>query len=163
MVATAIGGDDIKALREQVAQLKLDDKPAWINNQQDWPDVWGAPQTLFGVFGTTWYHKLLLPGVDDFVRRYQSPVEGRADPCSWKRFRQRLHVHEGGAERDRASAGSTNNIAIIKQLEQSAYPPPTACSITAPIHESEHTPLRSRRSIWRDSRSRSTSPTCSRS
>jgi hypothetical protein len=25
------------------------------------PDVWGAPQTLFGVFGTTWYHKLSLP------------------------------------------------------------------------------------------------------
>src|SRR5262245_11391549 len=67
VVATAVGGDDIKALRQQVTDLKLGDKPAWINNQQDWPDIFGAPQTLFGVFGTTWYHKLPLPGVEDFV------------------------------------------------------------------------------------------------
>jgi len=33
-----------------VADLKLEDKAAWINNQQDWPDIWGAPETLFGVF-----------------------------------------------------------------------------------------------------------------
>ena len=45
VVATAVGGDDIKALRQQVAELKLEDKAAWINNQQDWPDVWGAPET----------------------------------------------------------------------------------------------------------------------
>ena len=56
VVATAVGGDDIKALRQQVSDLKLEDKAAWINNQQDWPDIWGAPETLFGVFGTTWYH-----------------------------------------------------------------------------------------------------------
>src|SRR5262245_26198957 len=45
VVATAMGGDDNKALREQINQLKLDPggKPAWVNNQQDWPDVWGAP------------------------------------------------------------------------------------------------------------------------
>ena len=47
--------------------------PAWINNQQDWPDVYGLPlDNLFGVFGTTWYYKLDLPGVDDFVERYQA-------------------------------------------------------------------------------------------
>ena len=76
VVATAMGGDDNKALREQLTQLKLGDKPAWINNQQDWPDVWGAPETLFGVFGTTWYHKLKLPGVDDFVKRWQAAIKG---------------------------------------------------------------------------------------
>src|SRR5688572_21425881 len=72
VVATAVGGDDIKALRAQVSQLKLDGKPAWINNQQDWPDVWGSPDSLFGVFGTTWYHKLPLPGVADFVKKWQA-------------------------------------------------------------------------------------------
>ena len=66
VVATAVGGDDIKALRQQVADLKLEDKAAWINNQQDWPDIWGAPETLFGVFGTNWYHYLPLPGVEEF-------------------------------------------------------------------------------------------------
>ena len=29
---------------------------AWINNQQDWPDVYGlGPEQIFGVFGTNWY------------------------------------------------------------------------------------------------------------
>ena len=81
VVATAIGGDDIKALREQVAQLKLDGKPAWINNQQDWPDIWGAPDSLFGVFGTTWYHKLPLPGVAEFVKKWQAANKDGRSRC----------------------------------------------------------------------------------
>src|SRR5687767_2402895 len=48
VVAMAIGGDDMKALRQQISSLKLEDKTAWINNQQDWPDIWGAADTLFG-------------------------------------------------------------------------------------------------------------------
>ena len=39
VVAAAVGGDDIKALRQQVVQVKLNKSMAWINNQQDWPDV----------------------------------------------------------------------------------------------------------------------------
>ena len=62
VIATAIGGDDIKALRQQVGQLGIGDKPAWINNQQDWPDVYGLPlDNLFGVFGTTWYWNSTCP------------------------------------------------------------------------------------------------------
>ncbi len=116
VVAAAIGGDDIKALRAQVAQLKLDGKPAWINNQQDWPDVWGAPESLFGVFGTTWYHKLKLPGVDAFVKRWQAtykdspiPVPGNVSYNGYMATKELLRAIE--------RAGSTNNIAVIKQLE----------------------------------------------
>ena len=116
MVATAIGGDDIKALREQVAQLKLDGKPAWINNQQDWPDVWGAPDSLFGVFGTTWYHKLALPGVTEFVKKWQAankegsiPVPGNVSYNGYMSSRELLKAIE--------RAGSTNNVKIIKELE----------------------------------------------
>ena len=48
------------------------EKYAWINNQQDWPDVYGLPRTdLFGVFGTTWYQGLDLPGVKEFNAKYQ--------------------------------------------------------------------------------------------
>jgi len=115
-VATAIGGDDIKALREQVAQLKLDGKPAWINNQQDWPDVWGAPDSLFGVFGTTWYHKLPLPGVAEFVKKWQAtnkeggiPVPGNVSYNGYMSTRELLKAIE--------RVGSTNNIKIIKELE----------------------------------------------
>ena len=116
VVATAIGGDDIKALREQVAQLKLDGKPAWINNQQDWPDVWGAPDSLFGVFGTTWYHKLPLPGVAEFVKKWQAankeggiPVPGNVSYNGYMATRELLRAIE--------RAGSTNNVKIIKELE----------------------------------------------
>ena len=43
VIAAAVGGDDIKALRQQVVQTKLDRAYAWINNQQDWPTstAWG--------------------------------------------------------------------------------------------------------------------------
>jgi branched-chain amino acid transport system substrate-binding protein len=122
VVATAMGGDDNKALREQIAQLKLDDgKPAWINNQQDWPDVWGAPQTLFGVFGTTWYHKLPLPGVPEFVAKWQAankdgpiPVPGNVSFNGYMAARELFRAIE--------RAGSTNNIKIIKELETLKVP-----------------------------------------
>jgi branched-chain amino acid transport system substrate-binding protein len=122
VVATAMGGDDNKALREQIAQLKLDDgKPAWINNQQDWPDVWGAPQTLFGVFGSTWYHKLPLPGVAEFVQRWQAankdgpiPVPGNVSFNGYMATRELFRAIE--------RTGSTNNIKIIKELENLKIP-----------------------------------------
>jgi branched-chain amino acid transport system substrate-binding protein len=116
VVATAIGGDDIKALRTQVAQLRLDGKPAWINNQQDWPDVWGQPETLFGVFGTTWYHKLQLPGVAEFVAKWKAsagpgaiPVPGNVSYNGYMATRELLRAIE--------RVGSTNNIKVIRELE----------------------------------------------
>ena len=121
VVATAIGGDDIKALRQQVSELKLEDKAAWINNQQDWPDVWGAPETLFGVFGTTWYHYLPLPGVDAFVKRWQTaypqspiPVPGNVSYNGYMATRELLRAVE--------RAGSTNNLKVIKALEGHKMP-----------------------------------------
>ena len=122
VVATAMGGDDNKALREQIAQLKLDDgKPAWINNQQDWPDVWGAPQTLFGVFGTTWYHKLQLPGIAEFVQKWQAankdgpiPVPGNVSFNGYMATRELFRAIE--------RVGSTNNVKIIKELENLKVP-----------------------------------------
>ena len=80
VVAAAIGGDDIKALRQQVAQFKLENKPAWINNQQDWPDVWGqGAASLFGVFGTTGTTSSSCPA-STIRAPLSGPMEGRADP-----------------------------------------------------------------------------------
>jgi branched-chain amino acid transport system substrate-binding protein len=117
VVGAAVGGDDQKALRQQVADLGMGKKPAWINNQQDWPDVYGLPrETLFGVFGTTWYHKLPLAGVEDFVKRYQAAfpaapikVPGNVFYNGYVATRELLRIIE--------QTGSTNNIAIIKALE----------------------------------------------
>ncbi len=116
-VATAIGGDDIKALRQQVVQLNMQKSMAWINNQQDWPDVYGlGPESIFGVFGTSWYYRLDLPGVKEFVAAYQKQYPGMAIKVpgnvyhnSYMATRELLRCVE--------EAGTTNNIAVIKKLE----------------------------------------------
>lgn len=117
VVSAAIGGDDQKAFRQQVAQLGMGSNPAWINSQQDWPDVYGLPlDNLFGVFGTTWYYKLNLPGVADFVKKYQERypdtqmrVPGNVFYNGYMATRELLAAIE--------RAGSANNIAVIKALE----------------------------------------------
>jgi branched-chain amino acid transport system substrate-binding protein len=117
VVGMAVGGDDIKALRQQVVNLKMNQKPAWINNQQDWPDVYGlGPDSIFGVFGTTWYWRLDLPGVKELVAAYQKTYPGMA-------IRVPGNVYYNGYVAAREllrcveEAGSTNNIAVIKKLE----------------------------------------------
>ena len=118
VIAAAVGGDDLKALRTQVSQMKLGAKYAWINNQQDWPDVYGLPKTdLFGVFGTTWYQGLDLPGVKDFVVRYQKAnadatikTPGNVFYNGYWATRSLLEAVE--------RAKTTNNRAVIKELEQ---------------------------------------------
>ena len=117
VVAAAVGGDDQVAMRQQVAQLGMGSKPAWINNQQDWPDVYGLPvDNLFGVFGTTWYYGLDLPGVKEFVARYQA-----AYPDTAMRVPGNVFYNGYMATRELLAAieraDSTNNIAVIKQLE----------------------------------------------
>jgi branched-chain amino acid transport system substrate-binding protein len=117
VIAAAVGGDDIKALRQQVVQTKLDKSYAWINNQQDWPDVYGlGPEAVFGVFGTTWYYRLDLPGVKEFVAKYQKTypgvqikVPGNVFLNGYLATRELLRVVE--------EAGSTNNLAVIRKLE----------------------------------------------
>ena len=117
VVAAAVGGDDQKAMRQQVAQLGMGSKPAWLNNQQDWPDVYGLPlENVFGIFGTTWYYKLDLPGVKEFVQRYQ-----RAYPETKMKVPGNVFYNGYMATRELLRAversGSTHNISVIKQLE----------------------------------------------
>src|SRR5690606_29768495 len=104
-------------LRQQVAQLNMGSTPAWINNQQDWPDVYGLPlANLFGVFGTTWYYGLDLPGVKEFVAKYQEmyPDTGMRVPGNVF-YNGYMATKELLAASERAD--STNNIAVIKALE----------------------------------------------
>lgn len=117
VVAAAVGGDDFKVMRQQVVDMKLDSKPAWLNNQQDWPDIYGlGHEAVFGVFGTTWYHKLDLPGVAEFVKKYQErwpdtriDVPGNVSYNGYVAMRELLRVVE--------EVGSTNNLKVIKALE----------------------------------------------
>jgi branched-chain amino acid transport system substrate-binding protein len=114
VVAAAVGGDDLRALRIQVVDQGLDQGIAWINNQQDWPDVYGVPP--FGLFGTTWYYDLDLPGVEEFVARYQEMypdtslrVPGNVFYNGYMATRTLLEVIE--------EVGTTNNHEIIRALE----------------------------------------------
>jgi len=117
VVAAAVGGDDFKVMRQQVRDMKLDGKPAWINNQQDWPDVYGlGVDAAFGVFGTTWYHYLDLPGVAEFTKKYQTAhpttrisVPGNVFYNGYVATRELLRVVE--------ETGGTDNMKIIKALE----------------------------------------------
>jgi branched-chain amino acid transport system substrate-binding protein len=117
VVAAAVGGDDVKSLRQQVVQMNLNNKPAWINNQQDWADVYGlGPDQIFGVFGTNWYYRLDLPGVKEFVAGYQKAYPGVAmkvpGNCYYNGYmatRELLRAVE--------RAGSTNNLKVIRELE----------------------------------------------
>ncbi|MGL4241451.1 MAG: ABC transporter substrate-binding protein, partial [Beijerinckiaceae bacterium] len=117
IVAAAVGGDDQKALRQQVAQLGMGQSPVWLNNQQDWPDVYGLPtDNLFGVFGTTWYHELKLPGVAEFVARYKKMFPDAPIKSPGNVFHNGyMATRELFAAIERA--GTTNNIAVIKALE----------------------------------------------
>jgi branched-chain amino acid transport system substrate-binding protein len=122
VVAAAVGGDDFKVLRKQVSDMGLGDKPAWLNNQQDWPDIYGlGADSAFGVFGTTWYHYLDAPGVSDFVKKYQARypttrinVPGNVFYNGYVAMRELLRVVE--------EVGSTDNIKIIKALEGRKMP-----------------------------------------
>jgi branched-chain amino acid transport system substrate-binding protein len=116
-VATAIGGDDIKALRQQVVQLNLHKSMAWINNQQDWPDVYGlGPEAIFGVFGTSWYYRLDLPGVKEFVAAYQKQYPGMAIKVPGNVYHN-AYMATRELLRCVEEAGTTNNLAVIKKLE----------------------------------------------
>jgi branched-chain amino acid transport system substrate-binding protein len=104
VVAAAVGGDDFNSV-------------AWLNNQQDWPDIYGlGADAAFGVFGTTWYHYLDLPGVAEFVVKYKEAypltridVPGNVFYNGYIAMRELLRVIE--------EVGSTDNIKIIKALE----------------------------------------------
>jgi len=117
VIAAAVGGDDFRSMRQQVMQTKLDKRFAWVNNQQDWPDVYGlGPEAAFGVFGTTWYYRFDLPGVKEFVAKYQKTYPGMPIKVPGNVY---YNGYVGTRELLRCveEAGTTNNIAVIKKLE----------------------------------------------
>jgi branched-chain amino acid transport system substrate-binding protein len=122
VIATAVGGDDYKALCEQVRSAGLDRAFGWINSQQDWPDVYGTNQrSIFGIFCTTWYWALPLAGVNDFVERYRRfnsdyriKTPGNVFYNGYMATRELL----GAIER----VGTTNNLKVIKELERLRIP-----------------------------------------
>ena len=117
VVAAAVGGDDFRAMRQQVLQTKLDRQFAWVNNQQDWEDVYGlGAEAAFGVFGTTWYYRFDLPGVKEFVEKYKKTFPGFPVRNPGNTF-YNGYVATRELLRCVEEAGTTNNIAVIKKME----------------------------------------------
>src|SRR5262249_31584659 len=117
VVAAAVGGDDLKVMQKQVVDMKLHRKPAWLQNQLDWPDVYGlGVENVFGVFATTWYHKLELPGVADLVQRYQARWPETRIDVPGNVFHQ-AYMAMGELIKAVERAGSTNSLKVIKALE----------------------------------------------
>jgi branched-chain amino acid transport system substrate-binding protein len=122
VIATAVGGEDLKLLRAQVRAASMDRSFGWINNQQDWPDVYGLGRdAMFGIFGTTWYWGLELPGVKEFVTRYQ-----KANPTYRIKVPGNVFYNGYMATHELFSAiervGTTNNLKIIRELENLKLP-----------------------------------------
>ncbi len=122
VIATAVGGEDLKLLRDQVRTAGLDRSFGWINNQADWPDVYGlGREAMFGIFGTTWYWGLGLPGVKEFVARYQ-----KANPNYRIKVPGNVFYNGYMATHELFNAiervGTTNNLKIIRELENLKVP-----------------------------------------
>jgi branched-chain amino acid transport system substrate-binding protein len=117
VIATAVGGEDLKFFRDQVRKARLDTSFGWINNQQDWPDVYGlGKEAMFGIFLTTWFWGMNLPGVKEFVLRYQRAhpsyrikVPGNVFYNGYMATHELFHAIE--------RAGTTNNLKVIRELE----------------------------------------------
>ena len=122
VIATAVGGEDLKVLRDQVRKAGMDRSFGWINNQADWPDVYGlGREAMFGIFGTTWYWGLGLPGVKEFVARYQSANKDYRIKVPGNVFYNGyMATHElfNAIER----TGTTNNLKVIRELENLRVP-----------------------------------------
>ncbi len=122
VVAAAFCGEYLRALRAQASHLGMRQNPTWLFNQQDWPDIYGLPKgSLFGVFATCWYHRFEIPGVADFIRKYQAAypheriqIPGNVYYNGYMATRELLRAVQ--------RAGTVNNIAVIKELEKLRVP-----------------------------------------
>ena len=164
VVATAMGGDDNKALREQIAQLKLDEggKPAWINNQQDWPDVWVRRKACSACSarpGTTSSTCRVSPSSS---RSGRQRTKAARSPCratcpttaTWRR--RSSSVRWSGPARPTTSRSS-------RPWKGTRCRPKTACSITMPTSIPSHIRCSRPSILPAKTASRATTPTTSKS
>jgi branched-chain amino acid transport system substrate-binding protein len=113
VVSVAIGGDDLQVLKAQIDDLGMKRSCAWAYGGNDWVDL---QEGFFGTLSQIWYWKLDLPGVAEFVQKYRTKYPnakitspGNACYNGYQAVKTLLNAVE--------RAGTTNNIAVIKQLE----------------------------------------------
>lgn len=115
IVAVNISGDNQMKLFSQIAPETLK-KQLWVVGEVDWEDLYPAPGTPRPLFGVTWSWNLKTPGTAEFVARYRKryghtrlDYPGHVTHAAYLATKALLTSVE--------KAGSTDNHALIKQLE----------------------------------------------
>lgn len=116
VVTLVISGDNQIKLFSQIDPHVLD-KQFWIVGEVDWEELYPAPGTPRPLFGTTWAWNLDTPGTKAFVERYRKRYghtkldwPGDVTHAAYLATRALLEAIQ--------KAGSTDNHAVIQQLEQ---------------------------------------------
>ena len=117
VVMATVAGIDLTALCEQAHEFGADKNIHFCFTLRDYPDVWAVgPDKNFGVFGITWYHKLDLPGVKDFIAKYKKrwpnapiPIPENVSYNGYIGTRELLRAVE--------RVGTTRSHDVIKALE----------------------------------------------
>lgn len=116
VVTVVISGDNQIKLFSRI-DPKVLERQFWIVGEVDWEELYPAPGTPRPLFGTTWAWNLDTPGTRAFVERYRKRYghtrldwPGDVTHAAYLATQALLEAI--------AKAGTTDNHAVIRQLEQ---------------------------------------------
>lgn len=120
VIAVNISGDNQIKLFAQIDPQTLK-KQSWVVGEVDWEELYPAPGTPRPLFGTTWAWNLNTPGTAEFVARYRKryghtklDYPGDVTHAAYLATKALLTAIE--------LTGTTDNHAVIRQLENSNWP-----------------------------------------
>lgn len=129
VVAVSISGDNQIRLFAQIDPQILE-RQLWIVGEVDWEELYPAPGTPRPLFGTTWAWNLDTPGTADFVARYRKrwshtkiDYPGDVTHAAYIATKALLSSIE--------RAGTTDNHAVIRELERYRWTAPERMQDTA--------------------------------
>jgi branched-chain amino acid transport system substrate-binding protein len=116
VIAVNISGSNQIKLFSQI-NPNVFKKQSWVVGEVDWEELYPAPGTPRPLFGTTWAWDLDTPGTAEFTKRYRQrygksriDYPGDVTHAAYLATKALLTAVE--------RAGTTNNHAVIKQLEK---------------------------------------------
>jgi branched-chain amino acid transport system substrate-binding protein len=119
LVILTITGDNQIRLFAQVDPQTLKNQ-TWVVDEVDWEELYPAPGTPRPLYGTTWTWNLDTPGTAEFVARYRKryghtslDYPGDVTHAAYLSTKALLNAIE--------RAGTTDNHAVIRQLEKSRW------------------------------------------
>jgi branched-chain amino acid transport system substrate-binding protein len=114
VVAVAVGGRDLKVLRQQIYDVALHRGPTWLFLRQDCCDSGpDGTHASFGLYAANWHPRLKVPGVAEFVDRFRArwPDGDGPDNASYTAYTAISEVL-GAVDR----AGTLDSRAVVRAL-----------------------------------------------